>query len=208
MESAIKSFLKKLRLSESTLSTILGALVTVVIGVLIFNYFKQIGKVEQISEEPAATTEVVEEAGVAFEKTEEGKFVPQALPKVHKVERGEHLWQIAESYYGSGYNWVDIAQENELQEPGLLAIGQELNIPKVEAKQITKLAAEKGGEIASAVAVSSIEEDTYKVQKDDNLWKIAVRAYQDGYRWQEIAKANSLTNPNHIEVEQELKLPR
>lgn len=208
MESALKSALKNLRLNESTLSTILGALVTVVIGILIFNYFKQIGKVEQISEEPAATSETVKQAGVEFEKTEEGKLVPQNLPLVHKIKAGESLWKIAENYYGSGYNWVDIVQENKLETPDLLAVGQELNIPKAEAKQLTKVEAVKGGEIASASTVLPIEGNSYKVVQGDNLWTIAVRAYQDGYKWPEIATANNLVNPNYLEVDQELKLPR
>lgn len=207
MESTIKSVLKNLRFNESTISTILGALVTVVIGILIFNYFKQVGKVEQISEEPAAVSEIVQEAGVEFEKTEEGKLVPQNLPVVHKVQKGEDLWKIAENYYGSGYNWVDVANENKLETPDLLAVDQELNIPKIEARQLTKVEASKG-EIVPTAAVSAIEGDFYKVTKSDNLWKVAVRAYQDGYQWIKIAQANNLVDPNHIEVGQELKLPR
>lgn len=201
MQNTIKAVLKKVRLNESTISTILGALVTVVIGILIFNYFKQVGKIEQITEE-SAMSETVQEAGLTFEKTEEGKLVPQNLPIVHKVKAGENLWKIAENYYGSGYNWVDIANENKLECPDQLAADQELNIPKAEAKELTK------AQIASAIDVSPIEENSYKVAEGDNLWTIAVRAYQDGYRWPEIAAANNLVNPNYIEVDQELELPR
>lgn len=203
MEDSLKGALKGLRLNESTISTILGALVTVVIGILIFNYFKQIGKVEQISEEPAAVSETVQEAGVTFEKTEEGELVPQNLPVVHKVKAGESLWKVAEKYYGSGYNWVDVVEENKLECADQLAVGQELNIPKVRAKQLTKPEV-----VAAATDVSPIEGDTYKVQEGDNLWEIAVRAYQDGYQWPKIAEANNLANPNYLEVDQELKLSR
>ena len=49
---------------------------------------------------------------------------------------------------------------------------------------------------------------TYSVQKDDNLWNIAIRAYGDGYRWPEIAKENDLVNPGIIHSGNILTLPR
>jgi len=50
--------------------------------------------------------------------------------------------------------------------------------------------------------------DTIKVEKGDNLWKIALKQYGSGYNWVDIAKTNNLTNANAIEVGQELKLPK
>jgi nucleoid-associated protein YgaU len=44
--------------------------------------------------------------------------------------------------------------------------------------------------------------------KGDSLWKIAVRAYGDGYKWVSIAKANKLVNPNLIHSGNVLTLPR
>ncbi|MFA6007639.1 MAG: LysM peptidoglycan-binding domain-containing protein [Candidatus Shapirobacteria bacterium] len=46
------------------------------------------------------------------------------------------------------------------------------------------------------------------VQKNDSLWKIAVKTYNDGYKWTEIAKANNLKNPGILYVGQKLVLPR
>jgi nucleoid-associated protein YgaU len=40
------------------------------------------------------------------------------------------------------------------------------------------------------------------------LWTIAVRAYGDGYKWTEIAKANKLVNPNLIHPGNVFVLPR
>ncbi len=50
--------------------------------------------------------------------------------------------------------------------------------------------------------------ETYKVQADDLLWDIAVKFYDDGNRWVEIAKVNSLENPDIIEPGTVLKIPR
>jgi 5'-nucleotidase len=47
----------------------------------------------------------------------------------------------------------------------------------------------------------------YTVVKGDSLWKIAEATYGDGERWTDIAKANTLRRPNHIEIGDELELP-
>jgi len=47
----------------------------------------------------------------------------------HTVVRGESLWRIAEATYGDGRAWTRIAEANDLSNPNLLAIGQELELP-------------------------------------------------------------------------------
>src|SRR3989344_3020485 len=51
-------------------------------------------------------------------------------------------------------------------------------------------------------------ERVYEVKEGDNLWTIAEREYKDGYKWVDVAKANSLTNPDLIHQGNQLKLPR
>lgn len=46
------------------------------------------------------------------------------------------------------------------------------------------------------------------VQKNDSLWKIAVKVYGDGYKWTEIAKINNLKNSDLIYSGQKLILPK
>ncbi len=50
-------------------------------------------------------------------------------------------------------------------------------------------------------------ENMIKVVKGQTLWQIAEEKYGDGFKWNEIAKANKIDNPNKIEVGQELVLP-
>ncbi len=206
MEKYLKDLLKKIKENEPIISTILGAVVIVIIGVLIFNYFQNNQKQKQAARDgtESPTPSVVTEEGITFITKDEQK-VPQNLPTTHKVESGEHLWEIAEEYYGSGYNWVDIAETNNLDNPDQLNEGQELTIPQVAVKQV------KTEEIASAETdnvENPIESDTYTVQKGDSLWKISVRAYGDGYQWPEISRVNNINNPGYIEVGQELQIPR
>ncbi len=47
----------------------------------------------------------------------------------------------------------------------------------------------------------------YTVVKGDSLWKIAESTYGDGEKWTDISKANSLRNPDIIQVGKELELP-
>ena len=182
-------------MNESTISMVLGAMVVVVVGILVYNYFSSVNKVE--------TDQLAE--GVALVE-EGGELVPDQLPVTHTVAVGEHLWSIAERYYDTGYNWVDIASENNLVNANSITEGQELSIPRVGVKVVEK------PEVAGAVTSTeeSILNDQYTVNKGDYLWDIAVRAYGDGFQWTKIWEANKETiiNPDVVEAGMVLKLPR
>lgn len=187
-----KKILKKIKFSEQNISTLLGALVIIVIGILIFNYFRGVNKSSQ-------TTSVNTQDRSKLTK-QNGQVVPDGLPTKHIVAQRENLWQIAEKYFGSGYNWVDIASENKLGNPNRLLVGQEINIPRVAVKSV------KAASINSEP--QTIQSETYTIVKGDKLWNIAVRAYGDGFQWVKIAKANGLKNPDVIHPGNSLKIPR
>lgn len=203
METKIKQLLKTIKLNESMLSMLFGIVTVFLIGVLVMRMYN--------ANKPTITTEAEQTAmpsekvgDVAVEVKEDGKKYPAELPETVKVEKGEHLWAIAEKYYGSGYNWVDIAKENGLKNASQIEVGQELKMPKVAVIEI------KSNKVAEAKSepANKIEGESYTVVKGDHLWSIAVRAYGDGYRWVEIAKNNEIAHPNYIEVGQVLKLSR
>lgn len=152
---------------------VLGTIVIVVVGVLVVNYFKDRGTtIPGLSEER----------------------------RTHTVVAGETLWSIAEKYYGSGFNWVDISNANNLDNPGAIETGQKLTIPDVTPELATA--------VKPASETNAISGATYEVVRGDSLWKIAVRAYGDGYRWVEIARENNLVNPGLIHAGNILVLPR
>lgn len=208
MEDQIKQALKNIKLNEETISMFLGALVVVVVGVVAFVYFNRVNQ-GQITDQ-AAIEEMVSDdndGGDVVMVDEGGVKVPQGLPTTYKVEAGDNLWKIAEKYYNSGYNWVDIASENNLSNANVLTVGQELNIPKVGAKEATVV----DEKVTVAATDDTIEGSEYTVQKADSLWKIAVRSYGDGYAWTRIYDANKETvgsNPGVIEEGMVLAIPR
>lgn len=187
-----KKLMKELNLTDSYVSMGLGLLVVLIFGVLMINYFSNKSN-PTISETGEQTSEE------ANQKTE--------LPATYTVQNGETLWSIAEKYYQSGYNWVDIAKVNNLTDASLIETGQEITIPVVtpiivetslEQTQITETQAQPTINIPA----------TYTVISGNSLWQIAVSIYNDGYRWIDIAKANNLTNPDIIHSGNILTLPR
>jgi len=187
----LKPFLKKIKAAESAVSMALGIVVVFVVGVILFNYFRGYSG---ISREP--------KPGAKEGEINSGTQTV-ALPARYTVAKGDSLWKISEKFYGSGYNWVDVSQENKIGNPNQIAEGLELVIPNVQTRQpatTVKTDPETAGK--------GITGNQYTVVKGDTLWEISVRAYQDGYKWPEIAKANKLVNPNLIHAGNILVIPR
>jgi nucleoid-associated protein YgaU len=208
MQEKIKSFLKSLRLNESNLSIVLGGLVVVVVGILVYNYFSSVNQ--------EAMTPEGEQVEYQVSLVEEnGAMVPDQLPTTHVVAAGEHLWSIAEEYYHSGYNWVDVAAANNLGNANLIETGMELAIPRVAVKpatvEATTIEAEvMPGEAQMELTDSLLTATEHTVSRGDTLWNISVRAYGDGYAWTRVWEANkvAVSNPDLIEVGMVLSLPR
>ena len=188
--------ISQVRSSESTISLALGILVVLVAGFFLFKYFKKLATKPNESQVNEGATETQEEKQ-AGETGEEQK----TLPTKYIVQKGDNLWKISLKFYGSGYNWVDISRQNNLKNPGLIEEGEELQIPNVPAKK--PVLAKTNQEVNQPITGNS-----YTVVKGDNLWNISVRAYQDGYKWTEIAKANRLVNPGLIHPGNQLVIPR
>lgn len=211
----VKDTLKTAKLHESTISMILGAIVIVVVGVLLVNYFS--GKSGQTIPPVEITDQSSEE---------------NTLPTTHKIAEGEDLWSISEEYYGTGYNWIDIAESNGISDPDSIKEGQELTIPDVKpriaqndslvtpgqettmSKEPTTTPKENMNEEPTPTKEpmpTPIQERSgeggYTVKENDNLWKIAEENYGSGYNWVDIANANDLNNPGHIETGQNLVIP-
>ncbi len=186
----------KFKQSEQLISMIMGILLVLLIGGFAYRYFQS-----QVKTPPTPETSSSE---TSQEKTE-SKKTETTLPQKHQVARGENLWQIAERYYQSGYNWVDIARENKLTNPNLLLVGQELVIPNVPSRKLT--VANKSQPTTSGVTIKKGGE--YTIKKGDSLSKIAGAVYGDIFLWPKIWAANrdQIHNPNLIFPGQKIKIP-
>lgn len=217
----LKQTLKKVKLNESTISMLLGALVIIVVGVAAINF---IGNDERGDTIPAIGTEDSQED------------LNTELPTEHTIQEGEDLWNISEQYYNNGYNWIAIAEANNINNPDQIEEGDVITIPALEESQPTPTSDEladsdetisptleptdtptpepttsdeiQDEETSDQDQDIEIEGETYTVVEGDSLWSIAERAYGDPYRWVDIASANELVNPNLIHPGNNFTIPR
>ena len=185
-----KSFFSQIKWGESYVSLLIGLIVVVVIAGLGISFVRSQKTTQTSSTQFNPSLQIQEEQNAGENNTQ----------KTYTIKPGDDLWRISESFYKSGYNWIDIVKANNLKNPGMIFAGNKLIIPKVEPKAVTVSIQQ---EISRSIAGNS-----YTIEKGDNLWEIAVRAYGDGYSWTRIAQANSLDNPNLIFSGNVLKIPR
>jgi LysM repeat protein len=126
---------------ESLISIVLGAIVVIIIGALAFRYFTNRNNSAEVSSTDSSESgsqNVVEvqelPTEVRLEENENGQKVPANLPASYTVQSGDSTWKIAQAFYGSGFNYVDIEQENGLAAEQGLVVGQKLTIPRVAVR--------------------------------------------------------------------------
>jgi len=182
----IKAGKKYIKSSEELVSMLLGLAIVVVVVSLIFNFVQR----------KKGTVEIPGSTNINLSN----EAIKQNKSDFYIVEKGDNLWKIAEKKYNNGYVWTKIAQENNLKNASIIYVGQELKMPVVE----TKIAA------TTNQTDNKITQGEYKVVRNDNLWKIAVRAYGDGYKWTNIWQENKtlIKNPNLLEIGMMIKIPK
>ncbi len=194
--------------NQSYLNLILGGLIVLVLGALLFNYFNKLNNPENLT--PAQQTE----------NTQNEDVNKNSLPGKYTVKEGDTLFDIAQKYYNDGYKYTEIANTNKLENADALNAGQVLEIPKLTANAAPAASVEPqsnptqpvqggtGGAENQTIWGEKITADTYTVQEGDWLSKIAGRAYGDIMAYTKIAQANNINNPDLIEPGMTLKLPR
>lgn len=214
-ESLFEKMQLDLQKNQSILNYVLGGLIVIVVGVLLFNYFsKPQGNVGSSSQ-------------TENQKTEAKKDVAKDnLPGKYTIKDGDTLFTIAQQYYGDGYKYSEIVKENKLADENMIEVGQLITIPKLQIAQAEEKMASPSPEAMDKQTVSEnmdqgtggaenatiwgerITGDRYTVQEGDWLSKISGRAYGDIEQYSKLAEANNISNPDTIEVGTILKLPR
>lgn len=189
------------KISESYVSMALGAIVVLVIGVLIFNYFSKINKTSNEQGKISEGVQTTASPTPASKATSSENLVTlsnTSSEQSYTVAAGDSLWKISEKFYGTGFNWKLIASANNLVNPRVIHSGNTLRIPDASTAKLP----------ATGIVTASITGTTYVVAKGDTLWNIAVRSYGDGFAWDKISKANNNVDPRSLKIGMSLNIPR
>jgi len=207
-QSLLQKLQEQLKLDQSYLSLVLGLLIVLIAGILVFNYFKTnkaaVGPSNQINEEAQADVS------------------PENLPGKYTVKEDDTLFTIAAKYYNDGFKYPEIVKANNLTDANTITLGQVLEIPKIDqpvaeatvtvistpTPTITTEVVGTGGADNQTIWGEKITSDTYTVVTGDWLSTIAGRAYGDIMQYSKIAEANNIANPDVIEIGTVLKIPR
>src|SRR3990167_217412 len=181
-DSYLERVNSEIQTNQSKLSMVLGGLIVLVVGILIFNYFNK----DNGSLGPAQQTEQEQKADVT----------PENLPGKYTVREGDTLFLIAEKYYKDGETLAEAS-------PGPSVLPSPTATPVAQVDQGTGTG---GGN--TTIWGEKLTGDTYTVVEGDWLSTIAGRAYGNPMDYQKIAAANGISNPDLIYPGQTLKLPR
>ena len=204
---------------ESYTSLVLGIVVVIIASILLVSFVRNRNDVQPIP------TDKPDISATSIGPAEEGSGSSE-----HTVRAGQGLWQIAEERYGSGYNWVDIAEANNITDPNQIVEGAVLVLPDVEPKERTSEDPQPTATATpSVIPVQEVAQTTptpqasptpqaqererqiqttsYTVVAGDTLWSIAERKYGDGFRFMRISQDNRIQNPDLIYVGQVIGLP-
>lgn len=181
---------EELKLNESYKSLLLGIAVVLLVAVLAGGYIKNRNtqNIQTANKETTKTTEKIEKK--------------LDVLATYTIQEGDDMKKISENFYQSPDMFLFIAQSNGIQNPDLIEVGTKLNIPKLDKKQML------APSLSRPLNVEPITTDSYVVTEGDVLWDISVRAYEDGYKWKEIASVNNLPTSDAIFTGMILQLPR
>lgn len=189
-ETYLDKVSSEIQTNQSKLSLVLGALIILVIGILIYNYFNK----NKPDLGPSQQTEITQE-----------DISPDKLPGKYTVKEGDTLFTIAENYYQDGSKFEEIAKANNITDVDSIVTGQILELPKLADVSLTPSA---DSAITQNEWGPEITGNTYTVQEGDWLYTIAGRAYGDINAYQKLIEANNISNPDLLYPGTVLNIPR
>ena len=156
-----KNFLNfKINWQDSYGTFVLVAIIVIVLGLLVANFFTNRGKDIDTGEQ---TQQTIEEA-----------TAPRADSE-YTIRENDSLSKISQQVYGSQIYWPAIARLNNIKNPNRILVGNKLHLPPKEEVEQTKTA---------------ITQTTYKVEQGDTFFTIAEKVYNDGSKWRILHQAN------------------
>lgn len=143
---------------QSYASLVLGAIIVVILGLLVANYFTRRDKTGQIGSGEQTTG--------AQEETK--------VPQEYKVVTGDSLSAISQKTYGSEEFWPQIAQVNNIANPNLIFVDSTLKLPEKNAAEAARgLLTITSYQVQAGETLFTIAE---KVYGDGSRWTVLDRA--------------------------------
>ncbi len=116
-KSLKQNLIEQLRLSESYVSLILGAVVVLILSLAFFVFIKG---------NNSSSKESIPSADFLTPS------VTKATEQTYILLQDEYLWDVAVKFYGDGFRWTDIAKANKLENPDYVPPGTKLIIPNAK----------------------------------------------------------------------------
>ena len=145
-------------------------------------------------------------------------------PRTYKVRSGDNLTRIAKTVYGRAhgdeYKRIYEANRDKLSGPNSVTVGQELVIPPLPSSPPAlrlAVAPQRRGPRVVEMTLEALDErfrngETYVVQSDDTLTRIARRRMGGGSRAtvRKLLRANRdlISDPDRLTVGMRLRIPR
>jgi len=169
--------------------------------------YEEPGKTEDTEE--ADTTDQITQKALPPKAEKQKDSPPEQAPFIYTVRPGDSLRKIAKKYYGNAQQWSLILEANQekIKDRNRLFIGMKLILPEIEADAANPAIKKQPVQIVSHKTEKQFKK--HIVQEGDTLYKLAIKYYNDGTKWEKILKANRdiIKNENILLAGQELIIP-
>jgi nucleoid-associated protein YgaU len=135
----------------------------------------------------------------------------KAAVDTHRVQPGDSLASLAQTYYGNAKYAKFLAESNPgIADPAKLALGQTVKIPPLPADIDSKLANAAPAKTTTPATTTTGGKRTYKVKAGDSFYRIAKDQLGNAERWKELLALNKTLvhgDPTALQPGQTLVLP-
>jgi nucleoid-associated protein YgaU len=135
----------------------------------------------------------------------------KAAVDTHRVQPGDSLASLAQTYYGNAKYAKFLAESNPgITDPAKLALGQTVKIPPLPADIDSKLANAVPAKTTTPATTTAGGKRTYKVKAGDSFYRIAKDQLGNAERWKELLALNKTLvhgDPTALQPGQTLVLP-
>lgn len=111
-----KDLSSRIRLGESYVSLILGAVVVFGLSVIFFLFIRESG----FQKPPPSLDRTIPQSTTPISQ------------RTYVLKEGESLWDVAVKFYGDGFRYTEIIEANKLENPDYVPPGTRLIVPNVK----------------------------------------------------------------------------